>query len=58
MSKKVYSDTLFVASSPSSFVKEMSRVKPISLKKIKKSLLPDIYDIKSSLSIIEKLIKF
>jgi len=48
---------LIVTSSTSSFINEMLRVERNPIKKIKESLLPDMYHIESSILIIERLIE-
>ncbi len=48
---------MVIVHSSTSFIKEMSKVKPNTIKKIKKSLLPEAYHINTSILILEKLLK-
>jgi glycosyltransferase involved in cell wall biosynthesis len=49
---------LIVTSTPSIFINEMLKVKPNPSKKMKVSLLPKIYNIKHSVSILERLMRY
>ena len=55
IAKQVKHNELVVTYSSLDFINEMSKIKPNPVKKIKKSLLPEIYSIKFSVSIFEKL---
>jgi len=49
---------LIVTSTPSIFINEMLKIKPNPSKKMKVSLLPKIYNIKHSVSILERLMRY
>jgi len=57
IAKQAVEGGLIVTSSTSSFINEMLRVERNPIKKIKESLLPDMYHIESSILIIERLIE-
>jgi len=50
--------SLIVTSTPSIFINEMLKIKPNPSKKMKVSLLPKIYNIKHSVSILERLMRY
>jgi len=50
--------SLIVTSTPSIFINEMLKIKPNPSKKMKVSLLPKIYKIKHSVSILERLMRY
>ncbi len=56
IANQVKGGDLVVTSSSSAFINEMLKIKSNPIKKIKKSLLPDVYHIDSSVSMLEELI--